>query len=293
MTALTVADLTQTTLEGTGVFDVLMRANKAHLETEFTKGRIKGAEYATVYLGSLESVMRTALEFLMQRQKIDLESQLLTQQILLAGVEVQKANAELLLIQAGLPKINAEVAHLNAQAALVTQQKLNLVDDLLTNTAQRAKIVKETSNLIAVELHMVAQTNLVNQQKANELLRASNIPLEGLVLTGTKCKLDAEFDLLKEERLKSAQETALLTQKVLTEQAQTNNIGSADSITGKQKALYQAQADGFKRDAEQKATKILIDTWNVRRTTNDVEPEVVGNGTITAAVTKMVAGIGA
>ena len=58
MTTLTVATLTETTIEGNGVFDVLMRANKAHLDKEFALNGIKGAEYATVYLGSLESVMR-------------------------------------------------------------------------------------------------------------------------------------------------------------------------------------------------------------------------------------------
>ena len=48
MTAIAVTDLTQSTLEGTGVFDVLMRATKVHLDAEFAKNRIKGSEYATV-----------------------------------------------------------------------------------------------------------------------------------------------------------------------------------------------------------------------------------------------------
>ena len=84
MTTIAVTDLTQSTLEGTGVFDVLMRANKAHLEAEFNKNRIKGAEYATVYLGSLTQVMQTALQFLLTKEKTDLEAQLLHKQILLA-----------------------------------------------------------------------------------------------------------------------------------------------------------------------------------------------------------------
>ena len=62
MTAITIANLTQATVDGTGVFDVLMRANKAHLEAEFAKGRIKGSEYATVYLGSLQAVLQTAFQ---------------------------------------------------------------------------------------------------------------------------------------------------------------------------------------------------------------------------------------
>ena len=52
---LVTGDLTEATLGGNGVFDVLMRANKAHLESEFQKNRIKGPEYSQVYLGSFET----------------------------------------------------------------------------------------------------------------------------------------------------------------------------------------------------------------------------------------------
>ena len=89
---LVITDLTQGTLEGTGVFDALMRANKVHLEAEFQKNRIKGPEYATVYLGSLQAVMQAALTFLSQSQKV-----------------------------------TAEIALLEAQTALVAQQTLNAV----------------------------------------------------------------------------------------------------------------------------------------------------------------------
>lgn len=214
MTTMNVTELTQATLTGTGVFDVLMRANKAHLEAEFAKNRIKGTEYATVYLGSLEQVMQTALAFLMQRQKTDLEAQLLEKQI-----------------------------------ALVHQQRLN------------------------AEIEMT-------------------------VLQATKCKLDAEFDLIKENTLKATTENALLTQKIVTEKAQTLAVGvDADSVIGKQKALYQAQTTGFARDAEQKVAKLMADTWNVRRTTDE---GTVADGTnmlndvaVGRAITKMLTGVGA
>lgn len=248
MTDLVVSDLTQSTLEGTGVFDVLMRATKAHLEAEFSKNRIKGTEYATVYLGSLESVMRTSMEFLLQKQRIGLEAQLLAQQILLAQLAVEKANVELSIMQATLLKIPAEIAQLTAQTALTTQQKLNAV-------------------------------------------------IEGTVLTATECKLKAEFDVLMVQKLKGASENSLLLQKVVTEAAQTTATGVDDnSVIGRQKALYLNQSDGFKRDAEQKATKILLDTWNVRKTADGDDPALglpVTNTDIVAAVLKLKAGIAA
>lgn len=189
--AITVDDLTTTVLDGTGIFDVLMRANKAHLEAEFNKNRIKGSEYATVYLGSLEAVMTASMTFLLQRDKN-----------------------------------NKEVEILAAQLALLTQQALNAT-------------------------------------------------IEATVLTAQKLKLDAEIALLK--------------QKTITEAAQI-------ALLDKQKELYDAQANGFKRDAEQKAAKIMVDTWNVRRTTNDATGVNNENNLtdhhIGEAVAKLLTGIG-
>ena len=305
MSTIPLSELTEVAVTGSGVFDTLMRATKEHLEQEFNKNRIKGPEYATVYLGSLEAVMRTSMEFLVAGRKAALEAQLLEQQILLAQVEVQKAGAQLLEINArtGLveaQKANAEAELLIIQAnalkipaeiALLEQQKLNLVDDLLTNAVQRDKIEQETLNLVSQGLHIVAETALTTQRTANAVL-------EGEVLVAQECKLRAEFDNLMANLLKTGQETALLTQKVVTERAQTSAVGvDPDSVIGKQKNLYQAQTDGFKRDAENKVAKIMIDTWNVRRTTDE---GTVADGTnqlsdshVGRAVSKLLAGVGA
>lgn len=225
---ITLAELTTTTLNGTGVFDVLMRANKAHLDDEFTKGRIKGPEYATVYLGSLDTVMNAALQFLLQKDKISLEAQLLEQQVL---------------------KSQQEVLQIQAQVALLTQQKANAI-------------------------------------------------IEGTVLTATECKLRAEYDVLILTKDKTAQETNLLLQKVVTERAQVTALGvDADSVVGKQKALYSAQTAGFTRDAEQKAAKVMVDSWNVRRTTDEGTVadglNMLNDAAVGRSVGKLLNGVGA
>lgn len=249
ITPVALADLTQATLPGTGVFDVLMRANKAHLESEFSKGRIKGTEYATVYLGSLEAVMRAALEFLLQKDRASLEAQLLEQKILVAQQEVLKSQQDVLLVQ--------------AQVGLAEQQKLNLIAELAILEANALKI-----------------------------------PAEIAVLTAQKCKLDAEYDNLILNKQKTVEETQLLLWKTNTEKAQTLAMGVDDnSVVGKQKALYAAQTSGFTRDAEQKAAKVMVDSWNVRRTTDE---GTVADGTnmlndvaVGRAVNKLLGGVGA
>jgi len=199
--------LTQGTLNGQGVFDLLMAASKAHLEAEYSKNRIKGPEYSQVYLGSMTAVMQAALTFLLQKKKTALECELL------------------------------------------------------------------------------------EQQKENAIL-------EGNVLIAQECKLRAEFDLIVANKLKTEQETALMAQKILTERAQTVATGvDANSVVGRQKELYNAQTAGFTRDAEQKAAKIMIDTWNVRRTTDEGTLADATNRLqdvdVGRVVNKLITGIGA
>lgn len=312
MTTITTPDLTQATLDGTGVFDVLMRANKAHLEAEFAKGRIKGAEYSTVYLGSLTQVMQTALQFLLNKEKTNLEAQLLQKQIDLTTVEIQKASATLAQIQAQTLLVNQQKANLIAegenipkqgdvlvaQKNQVMQQTANLLAELvnipkqgLLIDANKAHIAQQTDNLVTQKLQIEAQTLLVTQQKANAVI-------EGTVLVAQECKLRAEYDLTLGNTLRTAQETLLLTQKVATEKAQITALGvDADSVLGRQKSLYLAQTNGFTRDAEQKAAKLMVDTWNVRRTTDEGTvadaTNQLNDAAVGRAVTKLLAGVGA
>lgn len=213
-TPVSLPDLTTATVAGTGVFDVLMRAQKAHLEQEFSLARIKGTDYATVYLGSMEAVLQASVSFLLQKEKISLDAQLVAEQI-----------------------------------ELTKQQTLNAV-------------------------------------------------AEHAVLVAQECKLRAEFDVLMETKLKTAEEKNVLLWKATTEKAQTVALGVDDnSVIGKQKALYGAQTDGFMRDAEQKAAKLMVDSWNVRRTTDSGvvadTTNKLDDASVGRAVTKLLTGVGA
>jgi len=197
--------LTTGEVAGDGVFDVVMQAFNGHMEREYKSSRIRGPEYAQVYLGSLQAAMQAALQFLLAKEEAELKADLLRQQIL---TEVE----------------NTAVAH------------------------------------------------------------------------AQKCKLDAEFDVLMLTKDKVLAETALLTQKRTTEQAQTVGAGvDVDSVIGRQKELYTNQADGFKRDAEQRVAKQMIDTWNVRRTTDSGTiadgTNMLDDATIGRVVNKLLAGI--
>lgn len=219
---------TEATIAGNGVFDVLMRANKAHLEEQYKLDRIKGPEYSTVYLQSLQTVMSVALQFVLAREKAALEGQLLIKQIALTQAQIDKT---------------------------------------------------------------VSEKALVDKQTINTDATLDNIHKEG-------CKLAAEFDVLQGNVSRVTAETNLLTQKKITEQAQVSGSGvDTDSVIGRQKALYAAQAAGFSRTAEQAVAKLLTDSWAVRRTTDSGTvadgTNMLNDATIGRAITKMLNGIGA
>lgn len=262
--------MTSGTLSGQGVFDVLMRTIKGHLDEEFRNNRVKGSEYASVYLGAIQTTLQTSLSFLIQGAKLASEKQLLEVQLQLAQVELQKAQVQLTMLEQGLPKVAAEVQLLQAQAGLTAQQKTNL-------EIQQDQVIAEVA--------------LANK-------KVVNMGLEGNVLVAQECKLKAEYDNLMLGKDRVVAETTLLGQKLNTEKAQTTSAGvDADSVIGRQKTLYQAQANGFTRDAEQKAAKLLLDTWNVRRTTDSDNTAATGvnkldDATLGKAVQQLLTGIG-
>lgn len=77
-----ISDVTTTLVDGTGVFDVLMRSIDSHLDKQYISGRIKGSDYATVYLGALQTVLQQSIAFVLAEQKAEKELDLLDEQIL-------------------------------------------------------------------------------------------------------------------------------------------------------------------------------------------------------------------
>lgn len=312
MAEITLAQLTQETLDGSGAFDALMRAFNAHIQEQFKANRIVGSDYSKVYLGGLDTVMTKALEFLLRKQEIDLQAQLLEQQIILAKLSADKAlveielvkqqtenaKAEGALIVLNRDKVAADIRHLDAdtlnipkQGVLLDNQALQIKQATANATAEGLNIPKQGFILDAQKLQIAAQTGLVTQQTANGIL-------EGKVLVAQECKLKADYDLTMQTIIKTGSEDLLLKAKITTEKAQYSAVGVDDnSVIGRQKNLYAAQTAGFTRDSEQKAAKLMIDSWNARRMTDDA---TVADGTnklddasIGRAVGKVLDGIGA
>lgn len=270
-TKVDINDLTHASVEGNGVFDVLMRAVNAHLQKEWSANRLKGTEYSTVYLGALESTMNASLQFLLARDKTNAELDILKQQ--LVNLKVDEANA----IKQGL--------QLTAQTAQTTQQTANLLLEAANITKQGAVLTNQAAQIAQETAKSAAQTSLTTKQELQVVAETLNVPKQGTLIDAQKDvqaqqKLNLEAQKLnipKEGALVDAQR-ALTDQKLLTEQ-------DALLTATAQRFVLMAQANGFNADAKQKAAEILLKGFSVVATTNDLtEIESANYGVSTTKV---------
>lgn len=53
---------------GTGIFDVLMNAVNKNIDIQYDKGRIKGSEYAQVYLSGMQAAIAQSIQYALQEK---------------------------------------------------------------------------------------------------------------------------------------------------------------------------------------------------------------------------------
>lgn len=260
---LDISELTEATLDGNGVLDVLLQTMRLHLDREFKDNRITGTAYATVYAQSIAVFLQQAIAYSLSKAKLSLELQHLKEQVDLVKLQQEQTTAQTNKI---------------ATDTVVAIKQGHLID------AQTCQVKAETNKINAeVALRLPKEVALLDKQV--------DIAEKELLIK------DKTLDLLIAQIAGQAAQNALYTQKAVTERAQIDNtVVGLDSVVDRQNKMMGAQTDGFKRDAEQKSTKLLIDTWSLRKNT-DPDATPVNNvnklvdDTIGAAIQKMMAGI--
>ena len=118
-----------TVTDGTGYFDSIMDTLTIHIEAQHAKGRLKGTDYANVYLGAMQSAMTEAFQFAMQKQVIETQ---------IDGALQDNANK----VKQGL-KLDADTALVDRQDS---ELQLNGVENRALTTAKTAT---ETDKLVS------------------------------------------------------------------------------------------------------------------------------------------------
>jgi len=225
--------LTTTTLDGSGTFDVLMRGFKAHLKEEFDKGRITGAEYTKAYIALTSEAMGQSVQFLLGRDLAFWQSQ--TAQL---GALTALTQAEIAKMQLATARFEAQ----NSKAAYgLTKMKISS-ESMAYCTAKY-----QLDNLLPKQLELTTQ-------------QIANLTTEGQV---AQYQLDNMLPTQKE-----LVQEQIETQRSQTLDTRTDGIPVTGSV-GKQKDLYQQQITSYQRDAETKAGKMWTDAWITMKTIDE------------------------
>jgi len=402
-----VDELTEGSLTGKGVLDVLLQTLRLHLDREFTSGRITGTAYATVYAQAITAFLAQAAQYALSKAKLPLELQLLEKQITLtqkqqdqitasirqtdyvtdfqlpaevanltkAGLNTEAQTTNIAQTTANLVKqgnlldsqktvtdkqalqveaettqiaykttyvmpeeveilkrnqtqITSQIAEIDyrtdtllpsqtaqttAQTSEITYRVANLLPAQVANQTkqtalleydlasikpqelallqqQQAKLNYETEEIIqrveVVVPNQMAQITSerlrIDQIRANLVLESTNISKQGSLIDSQKESTDAQIAqvsyttssvlpaqvlLTNAQKESAAAQTALYAQKTTTELAQTTTTPESGSVMGVQNLLMNRQAENYLRDAEQKAAKLMLETWNVRFST--------------------------
>lgn len=252
-------EVTDGCINGNGIFDELMRSAKAHLKEEYDEQRIRGAEYTAVYTTFIQGAMVQAIQWSLGAETAKNQAKLIEKQI-----EGQHIQNEILA---------AQLDQTLAQTELLRVQKDNAIEE--------GKLIPKQGNLLDEQID---GAGLQNQMITQQTLTEEQNTLNAIENVGTtKFNLEQVLPVQKE----------IYEQKVITEQAQTQdsgNNGAIEGVTGAQRELYKKQKDGFDRDAEQKAARAITDTYGVviaSDVSGDSVPEAVSKTNINTLLTNL------
>ena len=242
------SELTTTTLDGTGTFDVLMRGFKAHLKEEYNQSRITGAEYTKAYTALVESAMAQGVQFLLGKDASFWQAM---------SAQIQAITAKLQLETARVRHTTAQLEALNQEATFALT-KMRLANENMQycigkfNHEQMLpaqKTGQDIANRTAVyNVDMIMPLQKVGLEHSNSI-----------ALFNLQTMLPQQYELLVEQ-------TEVQRAQTLDTRSDGSTVVGA---VGKQKDLYSQQIKSYQRDSELKAAKLFADAWTVQKTVDE------------------------
>lgn len=205
---LTIEALTTQDIEGSGVFDQLMKTTSLHLESQFRAGRIHANEYAEVYLQSIQTVLQQSMAFLMGKDQAYLQALLVQAQGRAAEVAVitGRVQLEVTKAQAMLVRSQAEAAEVEIALKKLELAGQNVQHAILQNQYEQGKTALQTADY---QLANLLPKELEKAQKSIDMVSAQisdvtkDTELKDYQLTVTLPKQSTLLD--KEASLKDKQ----------------------------------------------------------------------------------------
>lgn len=175
---------------------------------------------------------------------------------------------------------------------MTTNQQIKLLDWQIKEAENRASLVAEQILQLKEQTSLISkQIELAELEKSIKVAQEDQILKETLLTEARTITEGYNATLTNNNASRTSSEKAVLDQKLLTEQAQIkDSINGVDvaGIIGRQRSLYENQAEGYIRDAEQKAAKIFMDSFNTRTSIETTEATEPSDATLTGIQIKSV-----
>jgi hypothetical protein len=171
-------------VDGTGTFDVMMRAFSAHLKLEKDAGRISGAEYTKAYVALIQAAMQSASSFEGQAETLFWQSQAAQIAAITARVSLMQEKVKYAALQYAAHQAKAEYAlsemKVASESVSYCSQKFNL-DSLLPLqaaglTTENAAKAFNLTNMLPIQyalLQSQAAGALIQNDTANYNLKVT------------------------------------------------------------------------------------------------------------------------
>lgn len=263
-TEISLSLITEGKLNGEGAFDKFVHALREQLKDSARNDDLSTAQTAEILSASMPSLLQQAVAFGLGKDRAQAEVDLTKKQM-------EKVDAEIDGIEKNNELLDKQIIRADYETEQVQKQNLLLDEQILTAQVQREKTEKEIEIL---DLQYQITEQQVKESIAKvALAEAQVIQMNAQAKLTEQQVLNAaeELNLLRVQKLRTDQEVLLMTQKVKTEKAQIQD--EVDGVTvagaiGSKTLTMKRQADGFLRDAEQKAAKIMSDIWSLDKSAN-------------------------
>ena len=171
-----------------------------------------------------------------------------------------------------------QIAHLQAQTRLVDEQ-VEVAHAQISDTMTDGRTI---TGLVGIEkLIKLAQKQFTEEQVDTQRAQTKDTLQGGMPVSGL---------VAKEKDLKAAQ-TKYVLEQYESQRGQTRGTLSTGEtvggLIGVQQRLYEQQIISYKRDAESKGVKMLLDTWVARKTIDEgvPVPAAIDGAALNSAIT--------
>jgi len=246
---LNISDLTTEVPDGPGVFDVMMKSIKNHIQEEYEENRITGEEYTKAYIT--------------------------------ASIDYRTSN----IMPAELSQINKNIETTEAQRQLTLANKL--IADYNLESVLPANVDQTTKQTTQIEQTTVGltyrNTDILPEEKRQLIYQTDHVMrsnVEKLEFEVSDLLPQQRDNLIKDAAIKDYQLSSTLVQQLalLKEQTEVQHAQTKDTridgspvtgAVGKQKDLYSQQIDSYKKDARYKVGKMYLDSWITQKSLDE------------------------